>query len=59
MGSLGFLTPFQFYASDSVADKCHSSAGSETENKLLSRVPVYRSAVDKVLRGKCLNLGWR
>lgn len=36
MGSLGFLTPFQFYSSDNAGAK----------------VPEYRGAVEKVLRGK-------
>ena len=48
MGSLGFLTPFQFYASD---DKC-SSTGNGTGKGSLLKVPVYRSAVEKVMRGK-------
>lgn len=46
MGSLGFLTPFQFYASDST----------DTENgtlmQITSRVPAYQAAIEKVMRGK-------
>ena len=47
MGSLGFLTPFQFYSyTNSV--KCTESG---TTSDVL-REPAYRSAVEKVLKGE-------
>ena len=50
MGSLGFLTPFQFYASDNNADK----SAEHTEKQVAIKVPVYQYAVEKVLRGKMI-----
>ena len=55
MGSLGFLTPFQFYASDNTADKYTSSAEC-AEKKVALKVPVYQHAIEKVLRGKIVYL---
>ena len=46
MGSLGFLTPFQFYASDSIDTE------NGTDVQIASRVPAYQAAIEKVIRGK-------
>ena len=53
MGSLGFLTPFQFY-SDPASVKCTPGAENGTTNNVV-REPMYRSAVDKVLKGKLVS----
>ena len=57
MGSLGFLTPFQFYASDSTDTKFSTDSENGTDLQITSRVPVYRAAVEKVMRGKGANYG--
>ena len=51
MGSLGFLTPFQFFASDSTGTKCSSDSENGTDTQIVSRVPLYRAAIEKVMRG--------
>ena len=56
MGSLGFLTPFQFYASDSTDTKFSTDSENGTGIQVASRVPAYQAAVEKVLRGKGANL---
>jgi NAD kinase len=55
MGSLGFLTPFQFYASDSTDTKFSTDSENGTGMQVASRVPAYRGAVEKVLQGKGAN----
>lgn len=55
MGSLGFLTPFQFYASDSTDTKFSTDSENVTDLQITSRVPVYRASVEKVMRGKGAN----
>ena len=55
MGSLGFLTPFQFYASDGTDTKFSTDSENGTSVQAASKVPVYRAAVEKVMRGKGTN----
>ena len=53
MGSLGFLTPFHFYGSDSTNTKVSADSENGTGMQLASRILVYRAAIEKVMQGKC------
>ena len=50
MGSLGFLTPFQFHASNDIVTRTSNFV----DKQVASRMPVYQAAIEKVMRGKSL-----